>query len=241
MTLPAHLHRDENGQVLYMTVVLMMLLAAFALVLANVIYLACMKIKVQNAADNLALSVAARQAQVLNRLAEYNRQAASRGTDLTREADALIRGYNRQVDENPNFIDRINRANGLRPEASMIGLWPRPFINRENCNQVACQIRTVYSEDHPDQAATHASYGPQAPWSIQSRVELRVKQALIGGARLGIRLPDLAARARAEIYDRRSGETPQEGKHAWDVRLVRPSFEDDEINRLSMRQYGEDL
>jgi len=62
-------------------------------------------------------------------------------------------------------------------------------------------------------------------WAVQSRVVWQTKKEIIGGDRLGIVLPDIVARARAEIQD--EGELPTAYGHDWRVRLVQPKEDAD--------------
>lgn len=66
------LHRCERGQVLYLTLALMLILVVFVILLSNVIYLAVLKLRAQNLADNLALSATTLKARVLNRVSDAN-------------------------------------------------------------------------------------------------------------------------------------------------------------------------
>ncbi|MBN1595584.1 hypothetical protein JW933_06625 [candidate division FCPU426 bacterium] len=62
----------EEGNVLYVTVVMMMILVVFSLLLINVIHIGITKIRAQNAADNIAISAATLKARLLNQVADVN-------------------------------------------------------------------------------------------------------------------------------------------------------------------------
>ncbi|MCK5241757.1 hypothetical protein KAR34_04825, partial [bacterium] len=78
---------------------------------------------------------------------------------------------------------------------------------------------------------------PNHNWYVQSRVEWQTRKSIIGGKRLGIELPDIVARARAEIID--SGLpvplVPASCIHNWRVRLAHPK---EDVDRYIRNQIG---
>jgi hypothetical protein len=252
------LRQEEKAQILYMTIIMMMLLTMFTLVLVNVIYLAAMKVRAQNAADALALSVAARQARVLNKITEingvieygilvgrtkrtipytildvwlYNLGLAANPAVIKTE----IFKYNNQIKA---IINRIRSENGLDNESTKLGIYswkinPLLIISESLC----CYYVPPPPEPVPVPlgAPLLTKFEPiETPWAVQSRVEWQIRDAIIGGRRLNLQLPDLVTRGRAEIHDTvMTGSSPW--NHNWRVRLVQPLDDVDEHIKSKMR------
>jgi len=252
------LRQEEKAQILYMTVIMMMLLTMFTLVLSNVIYLAAMKVRVQNAADALALSVAAKQARVLNRITEINGVIeygilvgrTKRETPYTTLdvwlyflglaanpalIEAEIFKYNNQIKD---IINRIRLENGLDNETTKLGIYSwkiNPLL------VIPEPLHCFYLPPPPEMipiplgAPLLTKFEPvKTPWAVQSRVEWQIRDAIIGGRRLNLQLPDLVTRGRAEIHDAiTAGASPW--NHNWRVRLVQPVDAVDEHIKSKMR------
>ncbi|MCK5218885.1 Tad domain-containing protein [bacterium] len=252
------LRQEEKAQILYMTVIMMMLLTMFTLVLTNVIYMAAMKVRAQNAADALALSVATRQARILNKITEINGvieygilvERTKRETPYTildvwlyylgLTANPAVIGaeifkYN---DEIKDIINRIKAENGLDNETTKLGIYSwkiNPLL------VVPEALHCFYLPPPPEMvpvplgAPLLTKFEPiETPWAVQSRVEWRMLDAIIGGRRLNLQLPDLVTRGRAEIHDTvMTGSSPW--NHNWRVRLVQPIDDVDEYIKSRMR------
>ncbi len=267
------LRQDESGNVLYMTLILILMLASFTLVTANVIYMGVMKAKAQNAADQLALSAAALKARLLNRIANYN-AALYIATEFDsvkpgRPYESPVTGIGAQIamaavyiamwaHEFPEYhkgihqdrwLDRIAKENGLNEQTSRFGLYPVQMnMNIPDPTQV-----TSFATELSAQSSFLAFLAPPLPapvplifcltaiepaydWYVQSRVEWKTHKAAIGGATLGIELPDIVTRSRADLFDKLDPSTsmlPTPVRHNWRVRLAKVDENvDREIRRL---------
>ncbi|MEW6516607.1 MAG: pilus assembly protein TadG-related protein [candidate division FCPU426 bacterium] len=142
------LRNDESGNVLYMTLILVLLLASFTLVTANVIYMGVMKARAQNAADQLALSAAALKARLLNKITyanlviyvariggtvnetkSYPDPITALSAQIFMAVTTLVVGMDivpryRGWYENDHWIDRIATENGLKKENNKFGIYP---------------------------------------------------------------------------------------------------------------------
>jgi len=257
------LGEEEKGQILYMTIVMMMLLVIFTFVLINVVYIGIMKIKAQNAADNLALSAATLKARVLNSFTNLNGLlyistlqfgyadknnpylnkalfdigvlgAATASTGLY----YFIDKYNRQINDE-RLIDRIAEANGLDLSVHRYALYPVHINIALDIDFNLQQFRYWQSPPIPPILIPSPSapgitlptaFEPSRPWYVQSRVEFPTNKAIIGGKRLGIQLPDIVTRARAEIIDMPTIPGSSWG-HKWHVRLAQPQEDVDQYIR----------
>jgi hypothetical protein len=245
------LQQEENGQVLYLTIVAMMFLVVFSLVLVNVIYICVLKVKAQNAADNLALSAATLKARVLNQVANCNAiwyfivqksgqipasPYASPGEFGTMAGiDAFVYGtysklvleYNKNIYQD-QWLDGIARANGLVDATNSVKIFP---LEMDPAASFCPQIVSV-SYLQPSPPATIGTFPlignmepVDPPWWIQTRVEWPARGRAIGFKNLQVVLPDIVTRARAEIFD---AGGPMPYAHCWQVRLIQPDVDLDE-------------
>ncbi len=230
---------DETGNVLYLTVVMMLFLVAFSLVLVNVIYVSIMKVKAQNAADHMALSAATLRVRVLNRFADVNAVIETAGLDEGRahrrpypSASAAqsagevirtgVRTGTRSVDEFnrslAGHLRHVAQDNGLLPAETQVRLFPAEFLpwqwrlNREALTfQSGGQVQRV-----PWDPVTSLTPDPDYLF-VQTRVEWNLRERAQGFGYLPVLLPDLVTRSRAEIY-----RESHLGKSTWRVRLRQP-------------------
>jgi len=243
--------REEQGQVLYLTLAMFLVLMAFTLVFVNVIYLAAVKIKVQDLADNMALSAATLKARVLNKMTNLNAAleylALEGGTIHTTKTYAtlvemlaaqsiMIGVYTTSVAlaEKHNqslqgLLERIARENGLEEERGRVQVYAAniepPYPWNALKSDIALNLEDLYFLPTPTSPPVPlyfplVSLSPAHDWSVQTRVEWRTQGEIIGGRSLGVRLPDIVARARSEFYDE-----PVPGVafgNQWRVRLVQP-------------------
>lgn len=250
------LGREERGQVLYLTLVMMLVLGMFSLILANVIYLSVMKVKAQNAVDAMALSAATLKARLLNQMAyvnglletgalQWNTVSAFRpyATEVDMlagqgfmgiaysAATALTLAHNLEVDR---LLDRVALENGIDGERCQVKLNPvdvvlaDPYglINAYADLKVVLEPGLKYfvpPEPVPVPIVapllTLTAVEPrQTPWAVQARLSWRTR--VLGGSRLGITLPDIVTRARAEIRD--EGTASGTTGHDWRVVLAQP-------------------
>jgi hypothetical protein len=278
MNIWQRLRKEESGNVLYMTLILVLLLASFTMVTANVIYISVMKAKAQNTADQLALSAAALKARLLNRIANYNAlyHVALYGgiinatTPYPEPVEAwfaqggmiamyfAVAGY-----EIPKYkswlyqdrwLDRIGRENGLTEQNSRIGLYPVQmnitdpwgllrllgFIGQEP--QLAAQAAPIkylmpFVPSPVPLPFPITAIEPTYDWFVQSRVEWKTKKSVIGGKTLGIELPDIVTRARADLFDKGVSVPglPSSVTHDWRVRLAKV---DENVDQEIQRRMG---
>ncbi len=254
------LRREEDGNILYLTLIMMMLLTAFTLVLVNVLYIGVMKVKAQNAADQLALSAGTLKARLLNKTSNYNallyiiRKFSGYIDNLpyaTYPQAALACGLSGvvygvhlwQVDEchrqihDTRWLKEIAQGNGLDLTKSRFGLFP---VNRVHLLAGALpDIRVVTWLAPPPPLPPFPlialplvfSINPTHDWYVQSRVEIETSSAIIGGARLGFELPDIVTRARAQIYNQGMPGVPAGLADNWRVRLAQPNEDVDRYIR----------
>lgn len=244
MKIMARLGRAEDGQILYLTLIMLLLIAVFSLLLVNTVSLALVKIRAQNAADHLALSAATLKARVLNETVNLNvllfggvsrfgtaSKEKPYATDAERffglgtmalvgvRSACLLQEYAGSIDDR---LTRVARGNGLteertRSRLSHVDILLSDFDFKQEL------IATGTSGGVPSLMLT--AIEPSHPWTVQSRVEWRTSKAVIGGDRLGVVLPDVVARARAEICDE---GLPVSYGHDWRVHLVPPDESEDE-------------
>ncbi|NTV52132.1 MAG: hypothetical protein HGA76_03845 [Candidatus Firestonebacteria bacterium] len=255
MNLGRRLRRGEEGQVLYMTLVAMLLLAAFTLVLVNVIYMCVLKVKVQNAADNLALSAAVMKARVLNKITNLNAilyvvvQEGGRipNSPYSNDAeffamaavDALTSGWMQFVVAQYNwniyhdhYLDRIAAANGIEDATHRVKIFPLEMNALTHFQVNLMQVMYTHNMFYPPPPGLMgpfpfvSSVEPMAtPWWVQTRVEWPTRGEAIGFKNLKVKLPDIVARARAEVFD--TG-LPTPYAHDWQTRLIQPDESYDE-------------
>jgi Putative Flp pilus-assembly TadE/G-like len=235
------LRQEERGNVLYMTVVMLMLLVVFSFVLVNVIYVGVTKIKAQNAADNIALSAATLKARVLNKTVNYNGilygvirlfdsfpvypsvvEALVFGTVPSVAIQGLfikdVIQFNNEI-YNDGLIDRIAQGNGIDGATGRYAIHPVNILHLTLGMKYDWRMKG-FTLPFPGVVPILYELEPNHAWYVQSRVEWQTKKSIIGGERLGIELPDIVARARAEVFDSAMIKTPY--LHNWRVRLVHP-------------------
>jgi hypothetical protein len=242
-----HLWRQEQGQVLYLAVMMVLLLGVLSMILVNVIYVSVMKIKAQNAADNLALSAATLRARAFNQMTDLNMvievvglengsihtqpyasQDQARG--LGTVVNTCLRAGRKKVDEfNRNlndFLTRLAHGNGLDEVQTKAKLFPAQLLAWQvNWTYELLKYRESDGSLHPvgwiQPACTALQPNPDYLF-VQSRVEWTLG-AMIGFKSLGFRLPDLVTRARAQIIPRVFSETlPLSCATSYSVVLARP-------------------
>jgi len=248
MRLPTRLWREEDGQVLYLTLVMMLCLVLFTLILVNAIYLALAKVRAQNAADNLAISAATLKARVLNETVNMNgilyggvsrlgtaSQKLPYAESLEQwigfaamsfalaEMGRVVVEHNRTIDAR---LERIAVENGLDKTKAKVKI-SNVDISLLDFNQSWELIEVVVPPLTGVPMLT--AIEPAGSWDVQSRVEWRTKDEVIGGKWLNTVLPDVVTRARAQIFD--EGPLPTSWAHIWRVRLAQPDEAEDQ--RLS--------
>lgn len=259
MTWWQRLRKEEDGNVLYLTLIMILLLSAFTLVLVNVLYIGVMKVKAQNAADQLALSAGTLKARVLNRVTDDNAILfiSRRFGTVTETAPyisileligglsasfyavghfgKLVYDFHHAIQDD-HILDRIAEGNGLVPGVSRYALFPVDAWHL--LGGVVYDVRPVpWINTFPPMAGSAPilfSLGPSHDWYVQSRVEIQTRTAIIGGARLGFELPDIVTRARAQIYAT-SVPGPPELARYWKVRLAQPN---DDVDRYIRDRIG---
>lgn len=234
--------RGERGQVLYLTLVMIMVLTLFSLVLANAAYLVVRKVRAQDLADTMALSGATLQARLLNRITNLNgilyggvedfgvglaqygiysstghlERAHNVSKDVLYDLKSLVVGHREHMGGRmgallgPQGWDQGRmqlKVHSTRPEDN---LYPRLVL-----------AHVVGNSSTPSMVMPSIDVLNE-PWSVQSRVVLRTRDRAIGGALIGSVLPDIVARARAEVVDRPPQGTATSWNHDWHVRLVQP-------------------
>jgi hypothetical protein len=244
-----------------MALVAILVLVVFSMVLVNVIYMCVLKVKAQNAADNLALSAATLKARVLNQItdlnaglyfivrkfgripaAPYNNEAEFNTMAALEKAIAspddssgsiilnLVAKYNRNIQQD-KFLNRIAHENGVNASTHRAVIFPLDLA----LTDFATDIIYVSYKRPPGIVSGIPFAGSiepvHTPWWVQARVEWPTRGEMIGMKNLNIRLPDIAVRARALIYDTVPGALPYQ--HCWKVRLVQPDAALDE----QMRQH----
>jgi hypothetical protein len=251
------LRREEDGQVLYMALVMMFFLVLFTLVLVNTIYMAGMKIKAQNAADNMALSAATLKARVLNKIVNINGILyigvlwagvvgdgkpyptllgflEGLGVELGALSwvTGIIAKYENECD---GQLGRIAQENGLDDSRHKFGVHPVDF----DPLSFTYDYKWLYYTPPPPCTISLpfvVSINPVTPLAVGARVVFQTKNELIGGKFLQVLLPDIVTRACAEIYD---AGTPIPGLpasclHDWHVRLRQPDEQLDQYIKNNM-------
>jgi hypothetical protein len=262
MRLLRRLHREERGQVLYLTLALLFFLVIFSLVLVNVIYLACLKVKTQNLADSMAISAGTAKARVLNTITDMNALlwvgAWQGGTisprpyicmlDMMAGQLCMVYAYytvGREIyqydSDLKSVLNNLAKANGMREETCQVKWCPlEPILLEDMYGLVPLRASTpeyscVELTTKPLQYLTYPPLKsnsvdkpllnfvemiPHFNTYVQTRVEWKTKDEIIGGERLGVLLPDIVTRARAEIYD--ANGSPFSFGHNYQVRLTQP-------------------
>ncbi|MCD4813317.1 Tad domain-containing protein [bacterium] len=245
------LRKEERGNVLYMTIVMMMLLVMFSLVLTNVIYIGVMKVRAQNAADNIALSAATLKARMLNGITNWNavlwlgvrqvgviseKNGYKTPPELAVAIAAMVGAsanhlgglydFNDKI-TGRKWIDRIAEANGIDGKNSRYEMFPV---------SAGHMLTSLYYDIKVVPFMVYAvpvlfSIEPTHTWYVQSRVELQIAKSIIGGKRLGFELPDITARARAEILDKATLNVIGSGGRDWQVVLAPPNKSVDKYMR----------
>jgi hypothetical protein len=225
MNLLRRLRQEEKAQVLYMTIVAMMFLAVFTLVLVNVIYMCVMKVKAQNAADNIALSVATMRARAFNTMTDLNGVIELIGLQFSTihyhpyasSAEAGVYGgiidacillgqskmleYNQHLDQ---YISDIYKGNGLDDVLMKAKFFPAQMepwqVDLKYERLMYLQEVSWAKVPLPVLWTPFTAITPNAGYLfVQSRVEWPLRGNCIGFKNLGVVLPDLVTRAKAEI------------------------------------------
>lgn len=255
----AKFSRDQDGQIIYMALAAMLALTLFALVLANVAYVAAMKVKAQNTADVIALSVAVRKARVFNQITEINQwidlvaleealgPVASKrylpyvepfelplyyfGGAKDLEVLARVMDFNRQI---ASAVDRLAQANGLGVDHQQWSFYPADLqVGLDIIPQmVNCWGVIPPAVPHPLIPLAARFEPTESGRSVQTRLVWPLKNALIGGKRLGVVLPNIVVRSRAELYDPDNRDALN---HNWQVRLAEPKMDVDQYLEKKMR------
>ncbi len=230
----------ERGQVLYLTLMMIMVLTLFSLVLANAAYLVVMKVRAQDLADTMALSGATLQARLLNRITNLNgilyggvklfgrKESLDYWTtdafsvpynlsqDILHRAESLVIDHRDQMNGRMGSLLRSYGWDESRLKVKVQSV--RPERNLYTNLQVGW-IQNDYMQEYP---FTISIEPLNTPWAVQSRVEVQTRDALIGGTLLDAVLPDIVTRARAVIVDDPAGGFTASWNHHWKVRLVQP-------------------
>ena len=242
--------RDERGQVLFLALALMVVLSGFVILLANVLFLAAAKVKLQTMADQTALSMATLKARVLNAMTDTNgilETAVTKGglhpnvpyaspVDAALAVGAMMTAYGiNQINIHecntrlPEALHDMLRGHGFDPQhmraaasgkngigfpapnattQSILNEFNRYTGRPESMTAVHSPFLSFMAPPDPlpvpmyPTLPTITQFKPnELPWMTQVRLEWDVRDAVIGGARLGLELPALAARARAEVFD----------------------------------------
>jgi len=245
------LRDGEKGQVLYMTLVAMMFLVVFTLVLVNVIYVCVLKVKAQNAADNIALSAGVMKARVMNQVTNLNAiwyfvvQEGGRIPNspygspaefgIMAGVDAFVYGtysyvvlnYIKNVYQD-HWLDRIAKENGIEDATHCVKIFPLEMdpLTSFYPNMISVSYIQPYPPATIGPFPFVASMEPaNTPWWIQTRVAWPTGGDAIGFKNLHVHLPDIITRARVEIYD--TGLSIPYA-HGWQVRLIQADGDLDE-------------
>lgn len=238
--------KGQSGNILYMTLVMFLLLTAMALGLIRIICLAALKIKLQNAADQLALSAATLQARMLNQMTNINGvlefvaleggQVHSRpyysaadmavGWEVASAANAsalkTIREYQLQA---YFLLGRMVRENGWAPETAEVAIYPLSVDPGQDFSRQHETIR--YWQEIPCPPGKVLLVNPSfpavkieprnTPWSVQVQWRWKGPGSLDRTHGFSTSWAGLAVRSQAEIYD----AAPQAAawSHHWRVRL----------------------
>lgn len=244
-----HFIKREEGNVLYLTLIMLMILIMTAAVLIHVIQIAVIKIKAQQAADQMVLSAATLKARLLNNFANKNsymlgvlqkkgtretpfanaaeaRRWKSTLENLTRSMSAETKRFSRAMSQSGMLIN-VARNNGLDEESSRVRLYPldiKPDRDLRIITKQAWILKATPPYYTPIDLP--AGYEPMVPLAVQARVEWKSGSDIIGYRWLKSGRPAIITRARAEIYD--AGVLRNPAARCWRVRLVPPLANVDE-------------
>ncbi len=249
MRIGRRLIRKEEGNILYLTLIMMMVLVLMALVLVNVIQMAVLRIKAQQAADHMVLSAATLKARLLNNFANKNSfmQALlqTKGTrDNPFNSNTEAKQWKNTLENlthimsvettafssamiHSEILETIAQENGLNEKTSRVRLYPediKPDLEMRTTFRRAWVADPSFPQNKPIDLP--ACYEPKTPLYVQARVEWQTKEMIIGHRLLKVNLPDIITRARAEIVD--AGILKSPAGRCWRVRLMPPQPSVDE-------------
>lgn len=228
----------EEANVLYLTILMMMVLVMLTVGLANLILTVMHRTRAQQAADHLALSAAAVKAQYLNYNANINSVITywlnHDGTDdhpFQSEAEAVvlaekIKQLHRKMEKQINqgsisgqTLEFLAQTNGLvRPETDFdigpINIMPE-HMQHYTRDAIIQATKPPYRQSIIEMPA---HYEPIKNLIVQTRVEWAIHDKIIGKKILPLSSPIIIARSRAEIYD--SGQLKSPLGRCWRVKLA---------------------